>query len=251
MNNLILPKNWRVFDTAQQVAEHTVQSILSAAQQAVLERGAFHLVTAGGTTPLAVYRQLLAVEQSTAFNGSTVKMDWSKWHIYLGDERCLPAQDLERNSVALDQAWLKHSGIPAANIHFMSTEHGAQQAALAYEKWVKNQVFDVVLLGMGEDGHTASLFPGRALLNHAHCVLIESNSPKPPAQRVTLSAECLAKTRLMLKLVTGQAKQAAVAQWLAGADLPIAQVNAHLANNDNGQTWVLCSADSLPMILIT
>ncbi len=87
-----LPKDWVVFDSAEEVAETLVNKLLRLAQEAIDEKGVFTLVTAGGTTPQKCYEQLAQQDA-----------DWLKWHIYMGDERCLPADDKDRNSVALTQ----------------------------------------------------------------------------------------------------------------------------------------------------
>lgn len=235
-----LPNNWRCFSTANELAEYTLQSILKIAQEAIQQKEAFHFVTAGGTTPLQVYKLLAAYEKEETHSPQSIT-DWSKWHIYVGDERCLPEDDPERNSLALQRNWLHFSQIPVENRHFMPAELGAKQAATLYESVVKNIRFDVVLLGMGEDGHTASLFPGHSHQHEAdQLVQTEFNSPKPPSERVTLSACCLGNSRHLFKLITGQNKQAAVQQWLTGEALPISQVCGE-------DTQVFISAESCPV----
>lgn len=230
-----LPENWRLFDSAEEVAQYTSHKIMELADEAISERGAFHLVTAGGTTPLSIYRILAELDKS-----QSTTMNWEKWHIYLGDERCLPKNDPERNSVSLNECWLGKSRIPRSQIHMIPAELGAKEAAANYEKIVKGIFFDCVLLGMGEDGHTASLFPDH---NHEHeqkhLVQTEFHSPKPPAERVTLSSKCLSQSRHLFKLVTGGSKQNAVGKWLAGTALPIAEIQAT-------HTQVFISEDSLP-----
>jgi 6-phosphogluconolactonase len=122
----------------------------------------------------------------------------------------------------------------------MPAELGAKKAAQAYEEIVSGVVFDVVMLGMGEDGHTASLFPGHSHEAEAsQLVQTEFDSPKPPAERVTLSAQCLGNSRYLFKIVTGAGKKEAVKQWLSGMDLPIATVRGE-------QTTIFISEDSLP-----
>lgn len=241
-HKVVLPKGWLLFETATELAEFTFESILEIAKQAIDKRGVFHFVTAGGTTPLQVYRLLADYESKQA--DSTV--DWSKWHIYIGDERCLPVNDPERNSLALESAWLANSHIPAANIHAMPAELGPEKAATAYEAVVKGIKFDVVLLGMGEDGHTASLFPGHS---HDHesdrLVQTEFNSPKPPSERVTLSAACLENSRFLFKLITGSGKQQAVKQLLDDKKQGVNKLPIALVNGNNAKTLV--SADSLPI----
>lgn len=230
-----LPENWSLFDSAEEVAQFASRKIMELADQTISERGAFHLVTAGGTTPLSIYRILAELDRSQA-----TTMNWEKWHIYLGDERCLPANDPERNSVSLHECWLGKSRIPKSQIHMIPAELGAKEAALIYEKVVTGILFDCVLLGMGEDGHTASLFPGHCHeYEQEHLVQTEFHSPKLPAERVTLSSKCLSQSRHLFKLVTGDSKQDAVAKWLSGAALPIAEIQAT-------HTEVFISADSLP-----
>lgn len=231
-----LPANWQVFATAEEVAGFAVHQILACANEAIQKRNAFHLVTAGGTTPMSIYTKIAALPHAS---------DWSKWHIYMGDERCLPSEHTERNSRAIAEAWLKTSAIPPHQIHYMTAEKGALEAAKEYAPLVRNRQFDMVLLGMGEDGHTASLFPGHDHSQEAkdeitgRWVQCEFNSPKPPAERVTLSAESLSNCRHLLKLITGKGKREAMAKWLAGEALPISEINGK-------KTSVLLSQDSLP-----
>jgi len=208
---------WNCLENSDQVAEIACNEILAAAKAAIAERGKFKLVLAGGTTPEKVYR-LLA--ESSA--------DWQNWWIYLGDERCLPVDHQDRNSMIAGEALLNHVGIPINQIFEIPAELGPEQGALAYRQTVADALpFDLVLLGMGEDGHTASLFPGHQHdpdeLTHA-----VFNSPKPPPERVTLSAQALSNAQQIFILVTGANKRDAVKQWCADAALPIAAIK-----NDN------------------
>ena len=221
-----LPKNWTVFDTAEQVAQTLANTLLELAEEAIASRGEFLLVTAGGTTPQRCYEIL-----------STKDADWKNWHIYMGDERCLPAEDKERNSVSLKQAWLFFGKIPSGHIHFIPAELGAELAATSYQKMLAEvKRFDVVLLGMGEDGHTASLFPGHVYPG-GKAVVIEHDSPKPPAERVSLSFQALSQSRYVFKLITGKNKRDAVHQWLSGESLPIQKIMG-----EQTQVWIDHSA---------
>ncbi len=171
---------WHTLETAEQVAEAACRQILNAAASAISERGKFKLVLAGGSTPEKVYR-LLA--ESNA--------DWANWHIYYGDERCLPADHQDRNSLMATQVLLDKVAIPADQIFTMPAELAPEVAADRYKLAVaKAGTFDMVLLGMGEDGHTASLFPGH---QHPQDELVHAvyNSPKPPPERVSISAKAL------------------------------------------------------------
>lgn len=217
-----LPENWTVFESAELVAQALAETLLELAEKAIAARGKFLLVTAGGTTPQRCYEIL-----------STREADWQNWHIYMGDERCLPVEDKDRNSVSLKQAWLFFGKIPSDNIHLIPTELGPELAADAYQKLLANVIrFDVVLLGMGEDGHTASLFPGHAY-SGGKAVVIERDSPKPPSERVSLSFQALSQSRYVFKLITGKNKRDAVHQWLSGESLPIQKVTG-----DQTMVWL-------------
>jgi 6-phosphogluconolactonase len=214
-----LPENretrWHVLADPQVLAAVVCARILESARNAISRHGVFRIVLAGGSTPAAVYRQLAATAS-----------DWSCWQIYFGDERCLPADHPERNSVMAAGNWLAQVPLPRANIHPIEAELGATAAATAYTAVVRAaQPFDLVLLGMGEDGHTASLFPGQ---QHAAGELVHAvhDAPKPPPDRVSLGVAALNAAAAVLVLVSGPGKHAAVQRWKQGEDLPVARMHA-------------------------
>lgn len=205
---------WHQFDTAGQVADEVLEQIKQSAERAIAERGAFKIVLAGGSTPEKIYQKLVGINT-----------DWSKWMIYYGDERCLPADDKDRNSIMATNALLSKVSISADHVFSMPTELGAVEAAKSYRLAIADvDQFDLVLLGMGEDGHTASLFPGHQhdLEDTVHEVY---NSPKPPSDRISLSAKTLANTRQLFFIVTGDSKRDPVREWKLGVDLPIATIS--------------------------
>jgi 6-phosphogluconolactonase len=207
---------WHAFDSTLELERAAVAEILSAAQRAIAARGAFHIVLAGGTTPRRVYE---------ALRGAAT--DWRAWHVYYGDERCLPIEHAERNSRMAAQAWLDHVAIPAAQVHPIPAEAGAAEAAEKYAGVVNNiELFDLVLLGLGEDGHTASLFPDHDAGDeiNAPSTQIVLDAPKPPPQRVSLGARRLSGARQVIFLVTGNGKAQAVANWRSGKKIPAALI---------------------------
>ena len=206
---------WHVFPTARVLQEQAAIDIVAAANQAVAARGVFNLVLAGGNTPRAVYEML-----------RDMNLDWSAWFIYFGDERCLPPNHPERNSVMALNSWLKDSTVPHCQIFIISAEQGSTRGAAAYAQLVKGVTYDLVLLGLGEDGHTASLFPGHDWGMDADSpeVLSIHGAPKPPAERISLSARCLGNSRKVMFLVTGASKQQAVQDWRAGKLIPAAAI---------------------------
>jgi 6-phosphogluconolactonase len=199
----MLPRHTQVLESAEAVAVEACRLIADAAQDAIRERGVFRLVLAGGTTPARAYDLLAQTAQ-----------DWNQWEIFWGDERCLPVDDPQRNS---------RMSLPAKHCYPIPAELGAERAATAYAQILADKLpFDLVLLGMGEDGHTASLFPG--FVPTSHLTVAVFDAPKPPPERVSLSVEALQACRQQLVLVTGAGKAQALAAWQAGADLPIARV---------------------------
>lgn len=211
------PPELRPFGDAAMLVDALAEALLIEADAAVTARGVFHLVLAGGSTPAALYAALAERNAGDA-----------RWHIWYGDERCLPADDPARNSVMADAAWLAASRIPADHRRPLPAERGANEAARLYGEWLAGVPdFDVVLLGMGEDGHTASLFPGHDWGQDADSadVLAVFDSPKPPPARVSLSAARLSRSRAVWFVVTGQAKRDAMRRWAACEALPVAAVN--------------------------
>ena len=205
-----LPADWRVFQNTEQLAQQVVQDLSLAASQAIAERGAFRLVTAGGRTPNRIY-QLLAQSQQA----------WSHWHIYMGDERVAAIGDPQRNATPLYELWLDKITIPDNQIHLMHTDRPLAEALADYQQQVADVVFDMTLLGMGEDGHTASLFPNQAWRRLDGDVALIVDSPKPPPVRLTLTLAKLNQSRQLIKLITGQEKHVAILAWLSGNELPI------------------------------
>ena len=211
----MLPADTRVLADPAAVAAEACRLISAAAVAAIAQRRIFRLVLAGGTTPGRIYQRL-----------ATTPQEWAAWEIFWGDERCLPADDPARNSRMAQMRWLDHVAIPAAQIHPIPAELGAAEAAAQYAETIRNkQPFDLVLLGIGEDGHTASLFPGKK--TQAGAVIAVHDAPKPPAERVSLNFETLRACRQQIVIVTGSEKAAALAAWQHGQNLPIAQAVRH------------------------
>lgn len=200
--------NERIFSDTASLYAAAADYILKSARVAIAARDVYRLVLAGGETPRSVYERLAAA-----------RADWDRWLFYFGDERCLPEGDGQRNDCMARTVWLDRVPIPPANIYSIPAELGADSAAVRYAAVLAAiGDFDLVLLGLGEDGHTASLFPGQPI--DGADVLAVHASPKPPPERVTLSASRLSRTRQALFLVTGKNKRAALTAWRQGRDIP-------------------------------
>lgn len=215
MPDITVSTSFECCASADAVAARAADIILDAAQTAIRARGRFLLMLSGGRTPLATYA-LLAHRHA----------DWMHWHVFLGDERCVPRDDPARTSTAVARLWLDVVELPEFNRHFIAAERDPEQAAADYAHEISPYLpFDLVLLGMGEDGHVASLFPGHeSLADHASLVIRVHDAPKPPPERISLTPKALCAARERLVLITGGAKRQALHAWRAGADVPIARV---------------------------
>ena len=204
---------WQSFSAQEALNQAATAHILQAAEKAIASRGRFMVVLAGGNTPKSIYESLRLAHA-----------DWSKWHIYYNDDRCLPVDHPDRNSLMAEQAWLKHVAIPANQIHAIPTELGPVEGAKSYADTLSGLAeFDLVLLGLGEDGHTASLFPGKTWDDSVDAFPV-FDAPKPPPERVSISRARLSKTHEVMFLVTGGGKQQAVDDWRSGVAIPASQI---------------------------
>lgn len=186
--------HFKVFATAEDVAAAAAEEIAQA-----LRDGARTLVLAGGTTPERCY-ELLA----------DMNVTWGRVTILFGDERCVPPYHADSNYLMAKRALLDR--VFPATVHRMPAELGPDEGAAEYEKVVAAvSPLDIVVLGVGEDGHTASLFPDHEALKANHLVVGIHDSPKPPPERVTLTLPVLRAARHVIILATGAGKAHAVA----------------------------------------
>lgn len=207
-------RRWRVFQDADELYRAATTALLARAAAALAERGCFRLVLPGGRTPLPLLRALRASGQSLA-----------GWELYLSDERCLPAEHEERNSRLVERQLMAGLGGAAPRLHAIPAEQGPEAGARACcATLAAVDRFDVVLLGLGEDGHTASLFPGHDWGEGADAAaaLAVRDAPKWPPERVSLGARRLAAARRVVFIACGAEKAPAIAAWHGGQRLPVA-----------------------------
>jgi len=187
---------------AQRAAAHVVRQL----EQAREERGVAHLALSGGTTPARTY-ELLA-EHAAALEHA---------HVWFADERCVPPTDAESNYRLAAETLLGPAGVAAERVHRMLGEAGPDEGAAQALGAGAPPALDVIVLGIGPDGHVASLFPGADTLEageQAVCLGVH-DSPKPPPQRITLSLAVLRAARECVLLATGASKADAVSAMLA------------------------------------
>lgn len=200
---------------AETVAVRAAAVIERQLQRARDERGEAHVALSGGTTPGRTYELLAAT-----------RAEWSAVDVWFADERCVPAEDEQSNYRLAAETLLGPAGVPPARVHRMEGELGPEQGAGSYARALTERaplddgalpVLDVIVLGIGPDGHVASLFPGAATLDadeRAVCLGVH-HSPKPPPERITLSLGVLRAARSCILLATGASKADAVSAMLA------------------------------------
>ncbi|MCU0574153.1 MAG: 6-phosphogluconolactonase [Syntrophobacteraceae bacterium] len=180
--------------------------IVGAAADAIAERGRFIIALSGGGTPRPVYARLATADYRD-------RIQWDKVHVFFGDERCVPPDDPRSNYRMVRDAWLDHSPIPAENIHRIRGEDDPAIESLRYEqdmaRLVRSDrlpVLDLILLGMGHNGHTASLFPGTAALREMGRRVVAQYVEVVTAWRVTFTAPLINAGRHVVFLVEGTGK---------------------------------------------
>ena len=207
-----------VFPDAATVADDAARRFVALAQAAIAERGRFTVALSGGSTPRALHGRLAAPPLSSA-------LDWERVFVYWGDERMVPPDDADSSYRMARDTLLAHVPIPAANIVPAPTVGGTPaDAARAYAETLVAQFgqdlpqFDLILLGIGPDGHTASLFPGQPepVAPGDDLVIAVRNSPKPPPERVSFTYRLINAARTVLFLITGADKAAALDAILHG-----------------------------------
>lgn len=204
----ILPDETALYRAA---AERVVQI----AGEAIKARGSFHLVLSGGRTPEGLYTALAQPEFAE-------RVDWQHTHVYFGDERTVPPEHADSNFRLAHECLLAHVPVPDTQVHRMAGEHPAAEAAAAYAEVLARHVpsehgwprFDLVLLGMGLDGHVASLFPDTTALTVTDATVVAVYVPKLNTRRITLTFPVLNHARHVLLLVAGAKKAAVVQQAL-------------------------------------
>jgi 6-phosphogluconolactonase len=213
----------RVFPDAEGVAEHAAALI----DQRIFHSRAYdeplHIALAGGATPRRAYELLAESEGS-----------WKHVHLWLGDERCVPPDHPDSNARMVRESLLAGDRAEPPVLHVVPSPEIAEDAAWLYGLQLREQlpdgIFDIVLLGMGPDGHTCSLFPGHPVLDVTQApVAPVRDAPKPPPERVTLTVPVIQAARVTLLLATGEEKRDALARALAGDPaIPLARLGAGL-----------------------
>ncbi len=211
-----------IFPTPEEMSENTARLFAARADEAVSSRGRFTAALSGGTTPVTLYAMLAKAPFVS-------RIPWARTHLFWADERCVPPDHEDSNYRMVRELLLDHVPVPPANVHRMPGEMDPVEAAALYEKDLRDvfahhgdgsPAFDFILLGLGEDGHTASLFPGtRAIRESARWVLGHYVDGKK-GWRITLTPPVINAARAVVFIVTGTGKAIVLRDILEGPFQP-------------------------------
>ncbi len=209
--------NFKVYTDPEAVAQAAADYLFHQIKNCVAEKRQCHVVLPGGGTP-ARCLELLAEKP----------LPWEQIHWYPGDERCYPTGHAERNDTMITDTLFSQFEQAIENFHPIPAELGPEPGAERYAALIDSGDvgggLDIVVLGMGEDGHTASLFPGNAALDDLRSVVPVYDAPKPPAERVSIGLTTLKNAAECIVITTGDNKRDALARVRAGAALPVNRV---------------------------
>lgn len=247
-----------IVPSAEALAELAAKAVVFTAQKALERRGVFHWALSGGSTPRALYARLAQAPLAS-------QVPWEHVHVWWGDERNVPADHAESNYRMAHEALLAHVPIPQAHVHRVHTELGAEQAADHYEaelravfgldKGPSEQApheaarprFDLILLGMGDDGHTASLFPRTAALHEQTRWVVANPVPQLNTTRITFTYPLINAADTVIFLVSGTSKAAALQRVLLGAWQPEDLPAQGVAPFTGKLMWMVDAAAAAPL----
>ena len=207
------------FPDKEQLIQEVVTLFIKLAQESIEKRGAFSAALSGGSTPEPLYQALGKPQYSE-------QLEWDHIHLFFGDERPVPPGHPDSNFRMVKESLLDQIKIPDNNIHRVPAEMDVRVAAFAYEEDLRSFFkgewprFDLVLLGMGTDGHTASLFPHTAGLNEEHRWFIANLVPEKETWRLTLTKNAINNARNIVVLVSGEDKSRMLANVIEGLRRP-------------------------------
>ncbi|UKB86049.1 6-phosphogluconolactonase [Chryseobacterium sp. MEBOG06] len=232
----------KIFGDAEELINALAETICEASQKAVRSHGQFNFVLSGGSSPKKLY-ELLASEKFKD------KIDWEKTFFFFGDERFLPENDPDRNSRMVQEALFDPLGINTSHIFKVDTSHGPEAAAERYMESIKVHfdkkpiVFDFILLGLGDNSHTASLFPYTSVLKETEATVKSIFVDEVDMFRITMTAPLINQAEQIAFLVFGEGKSEAVVHILEDRSGSIDEYPARLIKSDKNKVqWFLDSS---------
>ena len=238
----------RIFKDLEELSRAAANLFIEQAAQSIAERNYFLVALNGGSTPTRLF-QLLATDYRE-------KVDWSKVDIFWGDERCVPPDDVGSSYGQARNALLDRVSIPDANIHRIKGELGPAEASKDYSlilrrfasppfEWPR---FDLIYLGMGEDGHTASLFPGSSVDVSEPTMPVTAHYQDRPADRVTLTPNVFNSARMIIFMAIGEKKAVMLTEVLSERYNPVLYPAQRIHPKDGRLIWLVdeAAASKLP-----
>lgn len=230
----------RIYDDRTELAQAAAEYVLECYREAIAAHGDFAIALSGGSTPRVLFQLLIAPAYAR-------QIDWSQVQVFWGDERSVPPDHADSNYRMAKEALLDHVSLPSANIHRMLTEQTPEQAAHAYEQTLRDFFsrpggqarFDLVLLGMGDDGHTASLFPNTAALDETERLVVANHVPQLDTWRVTLTAPVINRAAHVAFLVSGAGKANRLKAVLEGPQQPRELPSQLVRPTDGELVWLV------------
>ena len=245
---------YRVSQTPEELAAAAAEMFAAVAGDAVTARGVARVAISGGTTPKVMFA-LLGDQSQPYF----ARVPWDKLHLFWVDERCVPPTDAESNYRMTNEAMLSHVPLPASQIYRMAGELDPALAASQYEATIRAAfglggaempVFDLVLLGMGDDGHTASLFPHTAALDDLTSIVVANHVPQKDTWRITLTSPVINGGRVVAFLIENTNKAQVVHDVFLGAYDPESKPS-QLVRPTSGELTLLLDAAAASKLPVT
>jgi len=238
----------RIFNDLEELSRAAANLFIEQAERSITERERFLIALNGGSTPTRLFQLLMSDYRE--------KADWSKVYVFWGDERCVPPGDAGSSYGQARDILLSHVLIPDSNIHRIKGELGPAEASKDYSLTLKEFAspplewprFDLVYLGMGEDGHTASLFPGLPVDVSGPTMPITAHYQDRPANRVTLTPIVFNSARMIVFMVTGEKKAIPLAEVLSDRYDPAQYPAQRIDPKDGRLIWLVdeAAASKLP-----
>lgn len=241
----------RIFKNIESLSRDAANLFIEQAKYSINERNRFLVALNGGSTPTRLFQLLASVYKD--------KVDWSKVHIFWGDERCVPYDDPGSSYGQARDVFLSHVSIPDINIYCVNTDLAPAEAANAYALTLNQFTispfdvprFDLIYLGMGEDGHTASLFPGSTVHVTKTVIPVTAQYQDRPANRVTMTQLVFNQARMVVFMATGEKKAATLAEVLSDRYNPELYPAQWIEPKDGELIWLVDedAASKLPRSL--
>ncbi|KAI9017960.1 6-phosphogluconolactonase [Phycomyces nitens] len=236
-----MPSTVYAFPTTDALSGGLNSFVEKLSREAISDHGSFSVAVSGGSLPKLLSKELVNNKQ----------VDFSKWHVFWADERCVGLDHADSNYLELKKTLLDHVNVPVKQVHTINTKYAVEKNAAAaaddYEQQLKEffgpklPSFDLILLGMGPDGHCCSLFPGHPLLEeHSRWVAPITDSPKPPPERITLTYPVVNNAKTVVFVTAGEGKQEMVQKIIEQPELRLPCQRVQVANG--GLYWFVDEA---------